>query len=702
MSVQGIVGASADSVVGIVGATVSIGQYIINDYVITLTPIEGDYGYTMTITKGSEVQTITMYGLSTEQYDAMLGYLEQAQTASAAAETAQEGAEDARDAAQAALNQSITYANNAAASATAASTSADNASTYEYNAAQSLYRSIDARDRAEAAKTAAQAAQTAAESAATSAGNAQTAAGAAQTAAETAETNAQTYAGQASQSATNAATSAAAAAQTLTQVQAEGATQIAAIDAEGQRVLDSIPADYSQMEADVTDLKSQMSAVDAVLPKDETWQSETVVENSGYYNRSGEQKSSQYANYAMFDYKDMPYKVTCSQMPNNATIAPIVYIDQAGNVLGVEPSDNSTKLTDYVLTVPDGTAKIVINYTVNNVLYVYTQPKPFVDVAPKSTVDDITERMTYTWVNVKDYGAKGDGITNDKESIQAALDYAETRGGGIVFFPFGVYSVSRIGSGFMKSYLYVSSNIKLLFENGATIKRGDDYSAHIIMTKNDASAGGYTGAHNIIISGAIIDYGGGNNGCTGVCLSHTDNALIENCIFKNGVGVWHYIECNSSRFVRIVNCDFQPSNSMNMYLQIEAASGHGNGGLNDNTPAYNVDICKCRFVKGSYNSMAICNEDTDDPSSDIRVHDCIFSGGTGIWGYIRFTQGIKNVDIYNNTFVPGETSYCGLRIDDITGSCTVHDNRFDGFTKSIDGTPIAYNNMIDGVLTNTL
>lgn len=41
--------------------------------------------------------------------------------------------------------------------------------------------------------------------------------------------------------------------------------------------------------------------------------------------------------------------------------------------------------------------------------------------------------------NVLDYGAVGDGAADDSAAIQAAIDYVESLGGGIVFFPIGEY-----------------------------------------------------------------------------------------------------------------------------------------------------------------------------------------------------------------------------------------------------------------------
>lgn len=45
--------------------------------------------------------------------------------------------------------------------------------------------------------------------------------------------------------------------------------------------------------------------------------------------------------------------------------------------------------------------------------------------------------------NVRDFGAVGDGATDDTEAIQAAIDAAEAAGGGTVYFPAGDYLLDR-------------------------------------------------------------------------------------------------------------------------------------------------------------------------------------------------------------------------------------------------------------------
>ncbi len=46
------------------------------------------------------------------------------------------------------------------------------------------------------------------------------------------------------------------------------------------------------------------------------------------------------------------------------------------------------------------------------------------------------KRETYSSLNVMDVGAKGDGITDDSDAIQEAINYICKKGGGKIFFPY--------------------------------------------------------------------------------------------------------------------------------------------------------------------------------------------------------------------------------------------------------------------------
>ena len=57
--------------------------------------------------------------------------------------------------------------------------------------------------------------------------------------------------------------------------------------------------------------------------------------------------------------------------------------------------------------------------------------------------------------NVTDYGARADGITNDREAIDKAIEACHRNGGGTVFFPKGVY---------VSATIHLKSNVLLKFE----------------------------------------------------------------------------------------------------------------------------------------------------------------------------------------------------------------------------------------------
>lgn len=64
------------------------------------------------------------------------------------------------------------------------------------------------------------------------------------------------------------------------------------------------------------------------------------------------------------------------------------------------------------------------------------------------------------WVNVRNFGAKGDGAQIDTPAINRAIDHVAARGGGTVYFPAGTYACYTIR---------LKSKVTLHLDNGATI-----------------------------------------------------------------------------------------------------------------------------------------------------------------------------------------------------------------------------------------
>jgi hypothetical protein len=126
-------------------------------------------------------------------------------------------------------------------------------------------------------------------------------------------------------------------------------------------------------------------------------------------------------------------------------------------------------------------------------------------------------------INVKTFGAIGDGSTNDTAAIQSALNSANSFGVGCVFFPRGQYNISAT--------LIVGSRTTLAGEG--------EYVSTIFKT-----AGGFAALSFLGVEGSQISHSGarditvhGNNQ-TGVLLKlhHANTLYFDNCSFDFSAG----------------------------------------------------------------------------------------------------------------------------------------------------------------------
>ena len=80
--------------------------------------------------------------------------------------------------------------------------------------------------------------------------------------------------------------------------------------------------------------------------------------------------------------------------------------------------------------------------------------------------------------NILDYKAKGDGITLNTKSIQAAIDACSKSGGGTVLFPAGR---------FVSGTIYLKSHVTLFLDAGAVLegsKNLNDYPVTISKVRS--------------------------------------------------------------------------------------------------------------------------------------------------------------------------------------------------------------------------
>ncbi|MEV6155791.1 glycosyl hydrolase family 28 protein [Nonomuraea sp. NPDC052129] len=97
--------------------------------------------------------------------------------------------------------------------------------------------------------------------------------------------------------------------------------------------------------------------------------------------------------------------------------------------------------------------------------------------------------------NVKDYGATGNGSTNDTSAINSAITAANTAGGGTVQFPSGTYKSANT--------IHMKSNVTLQLDAGSTIMgaSNDDYDAPESNPNDNYQDYGHSHFHNAMIYG---------------------------------------------------------------------------------------------------------------------------------------------------------------------------------------------------------
>ncbi|MBD0381309.1 glycosyl hydrolase family 28-related protein [Paenibacillus sedimenti] len=324
--------------------------------------------------------------------------------------------------------------------------------------------------------------------------------------------------------------------------------------------------------------------------------------------------------------------------------------------------------------------------------------------------------MSGQFFDITDYGAVGNGTTDNRANIQAAIDDCSTSGGGSVYVPNGTYLIS--------SALTIPSKVSL-FGNGepSEIKpaSGAAYAGSAVINTNGQDSSISNLKLSLNNSGEIgINIAGGtsklridkvyfSNGSQGIAFNNdplmpVNDTIITDCKFdKSGYGVllyatskgkgliirgcyffnggYDYFESNRADFTDIVIIN----NKFDTFTTTGASDGfaigiaRGNGITITGNQFYGIQR-EAIHIENSSKDIVVFNNKFDECGysfSDISVNNKV----------INCISGSTNINIYKNSFKNtgrrGTAIYMGAS-GGINGSkYSVYNNVFAGFRAAI-------------------
>ena len=256
-------------------------------------------------------------------------------------------------------------------------------------------------------------------------------------------------------------------------------------------------------------------------------------------------------------------------------------------------------------------------------------------------------KVTYSMIegatfNVFDYGATGDGSTNDTVALQAALDAVPSTGGA-VYIPSGTYIITQS--------IVIKSNT-LLFGDGNASQIKASQSAFVgtlagnsvYLVRNQNWTASVITDENITIENLSFNYGtvvivGGGAHC--ISMRYVENVNVINCDFYNGENATAFLATNNTLVdgcsaYDFINCAYDhwtsPSNAIVTNCYARTANTVGFVNFNPETTA---------LASGTADGFVLSNcvfEATGSSVAAIQLEP-LLDGSTA-----------KNITVANNVF----------------------------------------------------
>lgn len=301
------------------------------------------------------------------------------------------------------------------------------------------------------------------------------------------------------------------------------------------------------------------------------------------------------------------------------------------------------------------------------------------------------------FVNVKDFGAVGDGVTDDRPAFIAAMTFLGSSG-GTVYVPPGTYVGSRASNGYC--FYFPASKINLIGAGrGATtltMYNSQETFTSVLGAENKNQIGIY----NLTIDGNSSNQSAGFEHQHGIFLQGSTGSIFSNVEVKNtrGDGYYWYGNCtncsasnlwmtNSYRVgfhtQTLTNCSI-----VNYHYNSNQGSCGIKSELDDDGPEVNgLTISNSTFkttATGGPSGIIFGGWSASTKCRNIEITNCQFSGNlTEMINYI-YTENLTISNCIGNGTVRGITAASYNQIYGLTGNknITIQNNQILNTTSS--------------------